>query len=203
MTVDVWSLLQWSLNACFFLNFRKSILNLLYLCNFASQGSEISSCGSPLSLISNPTVLIKIGFFKNELCPISHDDLIIDFFNNVKLYEDPCVTVATFVPENTTQKTTVSALSTTIYEILIQCWERKLWQVSQRHLFYMKFGCLQNPNFLKSYLWKYSEPGFEIWSRGSSKFLIKWVLISDSEVVHKKRNSENSTMTYLNPQNPY
>jgi hypothetical protein len=96
---------------------RSSILNLLYLCNFGSPRSEISSCGSPLSPLSNPTSLIKIGFFKKELCPISHDDLIIDWFSRANLYEVPRVTVSTFGPENDTQKTTVCPLSVTFYEI--------------------------------------------------------------------------------------
>ena len=100
----MWSLLQWSLNACFFLHSRSSILNLLYLCNFGSLRSKISSYGSPLSPLSNPTGLIKIGFFKKELCPISHDDLIIDWFSSANLYEVPRVTIATFGPKNDTQK---------------------------------------------------------------------------------------------------
>lgn len=88
--------------------------------------SEISSCGSPLNPLSNPTSLIEILFFKKVLCPISHNDLIIDYFNRENLYKVSRVTILTFGPENDTQLTKIHPLSITIYEILIQCSERKL-----------------------------------------------------------------------------
>jgi len=67
--------------------------------------------------LSNPTGLIKIGFFKKELFPISYDDLIIDWFSRANLYEMPRVPVATLGSKNAIQQTTVRPISVTIYEI--------------------------------------------------------------------------------------
>ena len=117
LTVDVWSLLQRSLNACFFLPSRSSILNPLYLSNFRSPGPEILSRGSPLSPISNTMGMIYIGFLKKELCLVSHNDLIIHYFSRAKLYDVPCVTVVIFGPKNDTQQTTVHSLFVTIYKV--------------------------------------------------------------------------------------
>ena len=86
-----------------FLLCRRSILNLLYLCNYGSPRSEISSFGILVSPLSNATSLIKIGFSKQELCPTSHDDLIIYFFSRVNLYDVPCVPIPTFGSENDTE----------------------------------------------------------------------------------------------------
>ena len=82
---------------------RSSILRLLYLCNLGSQRSKISSFCSPLSLLSNPAGLIKIGFSKKYLFQISYDDLIINGFSRVNLYEVPRVTVSTFSLGNDTK----------------------------------------------------------------------------------------------------
>ena len=90
---------------------------MLYPCNFGSPRSEISSYGSPLSPLSNPIGLVKIGFFMKELYPISHDGLIIARFSRENLYEVPRVTIVTFGPKNATQQTTVRPLSVTIDEI--------------------------------------------------------------------------------------
>jgi len=100
---------------------------MFYLYNFRSLGSQISCCGSPFSPLSKPTGLINIWFCKKELCPISHDDLIIDWFSRANLYEMPHATITTFGPENSTQKTKVYYISMNIYKILIQCLERNLW----------------------------------------------------------------------------
>jgi len=91
-------------------------LNLLYLCNFRSPRFEIYSRGSPLIPPSKPSSLIKIGFSKEELCQISHNDLILDWFNRETLYEVPCVTVSTLRPETDTQKTIDRPLSKNYYE---------------------------------------------------------------------------------------
>ena len=124
-------------NTHLFLAFCSSILKLLYLCNFGSPRSEILSYGSPLSLFSNPTIQTEIRFFKKGLCPISHDDLIIDWFSRVNLYEVPCVTVSTLGPEIDTKKTKFRPLSVPVYKISIWCSERKLWLFSPGHLFWM------------------------------------------------------------------
>ena len=137
LIVDVWSLLQWSLNACFFLPSRSSILNILYLCNYGSPGSSISSCVIPLSPISNPMGLINIGLFKKGLCPVSHDDLIIDWFSRANLYDVTRVTVSTIGYGTDTQQTTVYFICVNFYEIWIRCFERDLWWFSQGHLFGM------------------------------------------------------------------
>jgi len=79
-------------------------LNLMYLCNCGSPRSRISSCGNPLSNLSNPTSLIKIGFSKEELCQISHDNLSIDRFSRVNLYNMSQVTIWTLGSENDTLK---------------------------------------------------------------------------------------------------
>ena len=89
-------------------------------------GSEISSCDSPLSPLSNPASLINIGFSKEDLCQISHSDLIIDKFSKANLYDVPQVTVSTFGSEKYIQETTVRPLSVPSYEILIRSPERKL-----------------------------------------------------------------------------
>ena len=82
---------------------RSLILNLMYLCNFGSPRSEISSCGNNLSILSNPASLIKIGFSNEDLCQIPHNDLSIDWFTRANLYDIPWVTVSTLGSENDTQ----------------------------------------------------------------------------------------------------
>jgi len=60
----------------------------------------------------------------------------------------------------------------------------------------------KNPNFLISYLQKYSEPRSEIQSRGSSRFWFKTIFILASEAAPKKCYNKNATMAYLKPQHP-
>ena len=129
----------------FFFLFRILILKLLYLYNFRSPMSRIKSCSSHMSPLSNIARLIKIGFSKEELCPISHDDLIIDSFSRANLYKVPHVTVLNFCPKYATQKTIVHPIYITTYEIWSQCLEKKLWRFSQCHMFDMEFGSLQKP----------------------------------------------------------
>ena len=73
----------------------------------------------PLSPISNPASLIKIGFCKEELCQISHDNLIIDWFTRENLYEVSHVTVSILGPETDTHKPKDRLLYVTFYEISI------------------------------------------------------------------------------------
>jgi len=75
----------------FFLPSRSSILNLVYLCYFKSPISNFSSYSSLLNPISNATGLTQFGFFKRELCPISHNALIMDCFSRANLSGMPRV----------------------------------------------------------------------------------------------------------------
>ncbi len=99
---------------------------MMYLDNFGSPRIEISSYSNFFNNISNPTILIKIGFSNAELCQISHDDLSIDWFSRMNLYDIPWVTVSTLGSNIDTQKTTVHPLSVNSYENLIWFSERKL-----------------------------------------------------------------------------
>ena len=72
---------------------------------------------SPYSPLSNPIGIIRIGFFKKYLVPMSHDDLIIDWFSTANVYEFPHVTIVTFGPKNATQKMSVRPISVTSYKI--------------------------------------------------------------------------------------
>ena len=56
-------------------------------------------------------------------------------------------------------------------------------------------------NFLRSYLCQYSAKSFEIRTRGSVQFCLKWVFFA-SETSQKKSYSENATLTYLEQRNP-
>jgi len=170
----------------FFSLCRSSILNLLYLYNFRSPRSEISSCGSPLSPLSNPRSLIKIGFSKEDLCQISHDDLIIEWFSRANLYEVPRVTISTWGPKTDTKKTIGRPICINFYEISIWCLERKLWWFSQDHLLGCNSGACKNPKCLGPYLWKYSETRSKIWDRASSQFRFKWVSFSLLKICREK-----------------
>ena len=86
---------------------RSLILPLMYLCNFRSSSSEIVTCNSPLCPLSNATSLIQIVFSKEELCQISHSDLIIDYLNRANLYGVPRVPVSIFGSETYKQETKI------------------------------------------------------------------------------------------------
>ena len=75
----------------FFLPSRSLILNLVNLSYFRSPICDFRSCSIPLSLLSNATGLTQFGFFKGELCPISHNALIMDCFRRAHLYGMPRV----------------------------------------------------------------------------------------------------------------
>ena len=87
----------------FFSLCRSSILNMMYLCNFESPRSEISSYSNPLSNPFNPASLIKIGFSNEELRQISHNDLSINLFRRANLYDMIWVFVSTLGSKNYTQ----------------------------------------------------------------------------------------------------
>ena len=103
----------------FFSLCRSLILNLMYFCNFQSPRFEIASCSNPLRNISKPMSLIKIGFSNEELCQISHDRLIIDWFSSTSLYEVTRVTVLTLGSKTDTTKTRVHPIFVNSYEISI------------------------------------------------------------------------------------
>lgn len=109
------------------------------LFNFGSPRSEIRSYGIPLNLLSNVTSQTKNGLLKVRFFPISHDDLIMDWFNRVHLYKVPHVTIMIFDPENDTWKTKVRAISVTFYKIQIWCSKRKWWWFFLGHLFEIEF----------------------------------------------------------------
>ena len=108
----------------FFLILRSSIFKLNYLYDLGSWISEIWLWGSPLNPLSNGTSLTWFGFFKTELCPISHNDLIMDWFSRVNLYDLPRVIVSSFSSEIGRTETIVCILAATLYNIAIRCSER-------------------------------------------------------------------------------
>ena len=80
----------------------------------------------PLCPLSNATSLTPIGFSNEELCQISHSDLIIDLFRRVNLYEVPRVSIWTSGSKQYLEETTVYPPSVPFCEISIRCSERKL-----------------------------------------------------------------------------
>ena len=88
----VWSFASLDNTWCsFFLPSRSSILNMVYLYYFRSQICDFRFYSIPLSLLSNAICLTQFGFFKRELCPISHYALIMDCFSRAHLYGVPRV----------------------------------------------------------------------------------------------------------------
>ena len=142
---------------------RISILKLNYLCDFGSSIFEIRPCSSPMNIISNATGMTWFGFFKKKLCPIPHNDLIMDWFSRANLYELPRVTVLSFVSKIDSQETKFCVLVTNFYRTRIQYPERDLLNFSHDHLFEMKFRSLKqhylpqiiSPKILQTKLWKF------------------------------------------------
>ena len=130
-------------NTHLLLAFRSSILKLNYLYSWKSSISEIQPCSSPLKLLSNATGLTWFWFSKTKLCPISHNDLILDWFSRANLYDLPRVIVFSFGSEMDRMKTTFHLLAATFTSIPIWCSERDLWIFSHDHLFEMKFESLK------------------------------------------------------------
>ena len=56
------------------------------------------------------------------------------------------------------------------------------------------WGACKNPNFHRSYLWKYCEPWSEIFTWASSGFRLRVIKISASQPLYKKNYIETSTM---------
>jgi len=167
----------WRLNGCWILfrrhfriqywylllALRSSILKLNYLCNWKSLISEIQPCCSPLKLLSNSTGLTWFGFSKEKLCPISHNDLIMDWFSREKFYDFPRVIISYFSFEIDRKETNVRVLVENFYVAPIRCSERVLWIFSHDHLFEMKFRSLKkhylpqiiSPKILRTKLWNF------------------------------------------------
>ena len=103
-------------------------MKLNYLCDFRSLISEIWSWGSPLNPLSNAIGLTWFGFFKENLCPISHNDLIMDWFSRENLYDLPCVIIFSFGSKIYRKETTVHVLPTTFYRIPIWFSERESYE---------------------------------------------------------------------------
>ena len=94
----------------FFLLFRRSILNLIYLFYFRYSRFEFISCIIPIIPLSNAMGQTLFGFFKAKLCPISHNDLIMDWFSRTNFYDMPRVTISSFGSEIDPQETTVRVI---------------------------------------------------------------------------------------------
>ena len=145
----------------FFFLLRSSILKLDYLCDCSSSISEFQYQCNPLNYLSNATGLTWFGFSKKKLCPISHNDLILDWFSRENLYDLQRVTVLSFVSEIDSQETIVHVIATNFYDTPIRCPERELLKFSPDHLFEMKFRSLKkhylpqiiSPKILWTKLW--------------------------------------------------
>lgn len=174
----------------------------MYLCNCGSPRSEISSYGNPMSNISNPTSLMKIGFSNEGLCQISHDDLSIDWFSRVNFHDVPRVTVLTLSSENDTKKNySPSSFCNFIWKfnlmlrakVMIIFPRSPIWNVIQGSA-----KTLTSSDYI-----------FKNIARQTLKFRpeIKRDFVSNgfflaSEMSQKKSYRENSTMTYLEQRNP-
>ena len=99
-------------------------MNLMYLCHFRSLISDFWFCSIPLSNLSNATGLTQFGFFKKELCPISHNALSMDSFSRAHLYDMPRVTVYSSGSEIDREKIIDYALSSNFYGIPMRYSER-------------------------------------------------------------------------------
>ena len=135
----------WKKIHTFFFLLRSSILKLMYLYNFGYSIYKITSCSSPMKFILNAIGPTWFGFYKTNLCPIFHNDLIVDWFNRENLYGIPRVTTYSFGFEIDKHDTIVHVILATFYRIPIWCSKRELWWFFQGHLFEMKFRSLQKP----------------------------------------------------------
>ena len=147
----------------FFFPSRISILNLVYLCYFNSQICDFWFYSITLILLSNSIGLIQFRFFKGELYPISHNDLIMHWFSRANLCGVPLVIVYSFGSKNNRAKTKLCALSATFYRIPIRYSKRELWKFYQGHIFEMNFRSLQkpwlpqiiSPKILRTLIWNF------------------------------------------------
>ena len=134
----------WKKIHTFFFLLRSSVLKLMYLCNFGSSISKIWSCSRPINFLLNATGLTWFGFLKAKLFPISHNDVIMDWFSRVNLYGVPCVIVSYFGFEIDTQELQCMYLRQLFTEFQFDA-QRELWRFSHNHLFEMKFESLKKP----------------------------------------------------------
>ena len=79
-----------------------------------------------MSHISNAIGLTQFGFLNGELYPISHNDIMMDYFSRAHLYDVPHVTFSSFGSEIDKEKTKGCALSANFYRIQIRYSEREL-----------------------------------------------------------------------------
>ena len=86
---------------------------------------DLQFCTSPLSLISNATDMTRFGFFKAELCLISHNGLIMDQFSRANFYVLPHVIVFSFSSKIYANKYKIHEISAIFYIIPISFLERK------------------------------------------------------------------------------
>ena len=181
---------------------RISILKLDYICDFNTSKFYFWYQHNPLNYLSNSTGITWFGFSKTKLCPISHNDLIMDWFSRKNLYDLPRVTVSSFVSEIDSQKTTVHVLATNFYGTPIRFPERELLNFSHDHLFEMKFRSLKkhylpqiiSPKLLRTKLWNFLKNFLRISALHPKHFSL-WYFV-------EKIYSENSTMTCLEQRNP-
>ena len=144
---------------------RSSILKLTYIYTCRSSIFEIKHYSSPLKLLSNSIGLTWFGFFKTKLCPMSHNDLIMDWVSRANSYDFPHVTVWSYGSKIDIKETIVHLIQATSYRIPIQCSERELWIFSHDHLFEMKFGSLKKHylpqiislKILRTKLWNFAK----------------------------------------------
>jgi len=67
-----------ALDLVFFLAFWEHDIESYVSLWFQIQICDLRSCSIPLCPLSNSTCLTWFGFFNAKLCPISHNDLIMD-----------------------------------------------------------------------------------------------------------------------------
>ena len=138
-------------------------MKLDYLYDCSTSISEFRYQCSPLNYLSNSTGLTWFGFSKTKLCPISHNDLIMDWFSRVNLYDFPRVTVSSLSSKIDSQETKIRLIATNFYGTPIRCSERDLLKFSHNHLFEMKFRSLKNhylpqiisPKILRTKIWNF------------------------------------------------
>ena len=126
-----------------------------------------------MNSLLNAIGLTWFGFSKTKLCPISHNDLIMDWFSRANLYDLPRVTVSSFTSKIDSQETIVHLLATNFHGTPIRRSERDLLKFSHDHLFEMKFRSLK-----KHYIPQIISPKIfwnKIWN-----FLKIFLRISDS-----------------------
>ena len=137
--------------------------------------------------------LTWVGFSKTKLCPISHNDLIMDWFSRANLYNFPRVTVSSFASEIDSQETKFYVIGTNFYGTPIWCSERELLKFSHDHLFEMKFRSLKkhylpqiiSPQILQKKLWNFLRNFLRILASHHMNFRINvalWIIFRIPQV---------------------